>query len=174
MFYKGFENLWRESIFPTLRNLYITVNLFVLRLSFVLVLSRILVVVFTVTRYVTYINSGEKLSAFECGFDPLSKMRSPFSTRFFLLVVLFLIFDVEIALLFPVLRALRAKRSILLLSSVGVFLIILLVGIFHEWNEGALDWIGSWTGKLNLSYWAHNPTMELFPCLELCHDYTIA
>nr|YP_010874765.1 NADH dehydrogenase subunit 3 [Facelina bostoniensis]WGV42887.1 NADH dehydrogenase subunit 3 [Facelina bostoniensis] len=117
--------------------------MFTLSLLFTVVLSAALVVVYAITSYITYSPSSEKLSAFECGFDPLSKMRSPFSTRFFLLVVLFLIFDVEIALLFPVLSALSGKTSILLLSSVGVFLMILLIGMFHEWNEGALDWIGS-------------------------------
>lgn len=121
-----------EGNFPTLRKLLRHVNLFLLRLTFVLVLSVVLIIVYRATAYITNINSGEKLSAFECGFDPLSKMRSPFSTRFFLLVVLFLIFDVEIALLFPVLRALRIDSSILLLVRVGLFLIILLLGMFHE------------------------------------------
>nr|YP_009349237.1 NADH dehydrogenase subunit 3 [Sakuraeolis japonica]APZ75721.1 NADH dehydrogenase subunit 3 [Sakuraeolis japonica] len=114
-----------------------------LSLVFSIFLSGILVVVYSVTSYITYLTSSEKLSAFECGFDPLSKMRSPFSTRFFLLVVLFLIFDVEIALLFPVLSALTGKTSSILLISIGIFLMVLLVGMFHEWNEGALDWISS-------------------------------
>ena len=124
--------------------------MFFLSLIFTVVLALALIVIYAITGYVTYSDSGEKLTAFECGFDPLRKMRSPFSTRFFLLVVLFLIFDVEIALLFPVLSSFRSKISLTLLSRLAVFLIILLIGIFHEWNEGALDWVRSWTGKLNL------------------------
>nr|YP_010032942.1 NADH dehydrogenase subunit 3 [Protaeolidiella atra]QOW38676.1 NADH dehydrogenase subunit 3 [Protaeolidiella atra] len=117
--------------------------MFLLSLAFSIFLSLVLIVVFAITGYITYTSTGEKLSAFECGFDPLSKMRSPFSTRFFLLVVLFLIFDVEIALLFPVLSVMASKTSVILLTSIGSFLMILLIGMFHEWNEGALDWITS-------------------------------
>lgn len=86
--------------------------MFVLTVVFVLCLSSILLLVFLVTRYLNYSHSREKSTPFECGFDPLRKMRSPFSTRFFLLVVLFLVFDVEIALLFPVIRTLSAGISI--------------------------------------------------------------
>nr|QOZ40957.1 NADH dehydrogenase subunit 3 [Berghia stephanieae] len=117
--------------------------MFVITLAFVVVLAGILILVYSLTSYISYTDLGEKLSAFECGFDPLSKMRAPFSTRFFLLVVLFLIFDIEIALLFPVLSAIPSQSSSVLFLSLGVFLLILLVGMFHEWNEGALDWISS-------------------------------
>nr|ABK92250.1 NADH dehydrogenase subunit 3 [Hydatina physis] len=89
------------------------------------------------------ISSLEKNTPFECGFDPLSNMRAPFSTRFFLLVVLFLIFDVEVALLFPVLSVLASSSTVSLMISLFLFLLILLVGMFHEWNEGALDWVSA-------------------------------
>nr|YP_010429304.1 NADH dehydrogenase subunit 3 [Goniobranchus leopardus]USQ67483.1 NADH dehydrogenase subunit 3 [Goniobranchus leopardus] len=117
--------------------------MFILVASFLVVLCIVLIVVFYVTNYVSYSDFGEKLTPFECGFDPLSKMRSPFSTRFFLLVVLFLIFDVEIALLFPVLSMFDSNMSLLTTSALMMFLIILLFGMFHEWNEGALDWFSS-------------------------------
>nr|YP_009250788.1 NADH dehydrogenase subunit 3 [Phyllidia ocellata]AMY15496.1 NADH dehydrogenase subunit 3 [Phyllidia ocellata] len=109
-------------------------------MNFVIILSIALVVVYLMTNYISMIDSSEKLTSFECGFDPLSKMRSPFSTRFFLLVVLFLIFDVEIALLFPVLSMLATNYSFLMMTSLFMFLLILILGMFHEWNEGALDW----------------------------------
>nr|AOQ30895.1 NADH dehydrogenase subunit 3 [Pleurobranchaea sp. TY-2016] len=112
-------------------------------------LSAILIIVYATTSYISYSSLSEKMTPFECGFDPLSKMRSPFSTRFFLLVVLFLVFDVEIALLFPVLSLFTSGISMLLLVSLMLFLVILLIGMFHEWNEGALDWVSSWMGKLN-------------------------
>nr|YP_004222544.1 NADH dehydrogenase subunit 3 [Micromelo undatus]ABK92262.1 NADH dehydrogenase subunit 3 [Micromelo undatus] len=89
------------------------------------------------------VSSFEKNTPFECGFDPLSNMRAPFSTRFFLLVVLFLIFDVEVALLFPILSVLASSSTVPLMISLFLFLVILLVGMFHEWNEGALDWVSA-------------------------------
>nr|YP_009408672.1 NADH dehydrogenase subunit 3 [Elysia timida]ANP26539.1 NADH dehydrogenase subunit 3 [Elysia timida] len=108
---------------------------------FGLVLSTALLVVYSLTYFNIESGMEEKLTPFECGFDPLSKMRTPFSTRFFLLVVLFLIFDVEVALLFPVLSAFYSSSSVNILMVVSAFIAILLFGMFHEWNEGALDWI---------------------------------
>nr|YP_010836952.1 NADH dehydrogenase subunit 3 [Dendronotus frondosus]WGC92345.1 NADH dehydrogenase subunit 3 [Dendronotus frondosus] len=117
--------------------------MFVVTLLVASALSAVFVALSLTIGYTSYSDFGEKLTPFECGFDPLSKMRSPFSARFFLLVVLFLIFDVEIALLFPVLSSLASGNSLLLLSGLATFLMILLVGMFHEWNEGALDWVSS-------------------------------
>nr|AUJ21240.1 NADH dehydrogenase subunit 3 [Hypselodoris bullocki] len=118
-------------------------NMFILMISFTVVLCGALVVVYYVTNYISYSDFSEKLTPFECGFDPLSKMRSPFSVRFFLLVVLFLIFDVEIALLFPVLSIFGTNTLLTSVSAFAFFILILLFGMFHEWNEGALDWLNS-------------------------------
>nr|ANZ03416.1 NADH dehydrogenase subunit 3 [Theodoxus fluviatilis] len=84
----------------------------------------------------------EKSSPFECGFDPMSSSRLPFSFRFFLLAVIFLIFDVEIVLLFPVFVGCFEGMSMSVFWGGFAFLIILIVGLFHEWNEGSLDWVG--------------------------------
>nr|QFG38932.1 NADH dehydrogenase subunit 3 [Austrofusus glans] len=86
------------------------------------------------------ISDREKSSPFECGFDPIKSARLPFSLRFFLLAIIFLIFDVEIVLLFPILVSMISSFSLSLMIGTFIFLIILIVGLFHEWNEGSLDW----------------------------------
>nr|YP_009572224.1 NADH dehydrogenase subunit 3 [Nassarius pullus]AND76379.1 NADH dehydrogenase subunit 3 [Nassarius pullus] len=86
------------------------------------------------------ISDREKNSPFECGFDPIKSARLPFSLRFFLLAIIFLIFDVEIVLLFPVLASMMGNFSFSLMIGTFIFLMILILGLFHEWNEGSLDW----------------------------------
>nr|WNL54439.1 NADH dehydrogenase subunit 3 [Amitermes sp. B MLW-2023a] len=82
----------------------------------------------------------EKSSPFECGFDPKNSARLPFSSRFFLIAVIFMIFDVEIALLLPMPITMLTSniKSWLIISS--VFLLILIIGLYHEWNQGSLEW----------------------------------
>jgi NADH-ubiquinone oxidoreductase chain 3 len=74
----------------------------------------------------------EKASPFECGFDPKNKARIPFSTRFFLLAVIFLVFDIEIVLLMPAPIVLNSLILSSLLIRGFIFLIILLLGLLHE------------------------------------------
>nr|ALO77258.1 NADH deshydrogenase subunit 3 [Mikadonius gracilis] len=83
----------------------------------------------------------EKSSPFECGFDPKSSSRLPFSLHFFLIALIFLIFDVEITILFPLIISLKLSNMIMYFSMLMYFISILLIGVFHEWNQGALDWI---------------------------------
>jgi NADH-quinone oxidoreductase subunit A len=85
------------------------------------------------------IDDAEKLTIYECGFNPFNDSRSEFSIKFYIVAILFLIFDLEISYLFPF------SVSLDLVSNIGVyymllFLLILTVGFFYEWKKGALDW----------------------------------
>nr|YP_010267390.1 NADH dehydrogenase subunit 3 [Neoperla bimaculata]UIF93990.1 NADH dehydrogenase subunit 3 [Neoperla bimaculata] len=82
----------------------------------------------------------EKSSPFECGFDPKNSSRLPFSLRFFLIAVIFLIFDVEIALLLPLILVLPHSNLMIWFYISSLFLIILLAGLYYEWKQGALQW----------------------------------
>nr|YP_009185794.1 NADH dehydrogenase subunit 3 [Atrecus affinis]ALO70363.1 NADH deshydrogenase subunit 3 [Atrecus affinis] len=82
----------------------------------------------------------EKNSPFECGFDPKSSTRLPFSIQFFLIAVIFLIFDVEITLLIPLILIIKYSNLMNYLIITFFFLFILLIGLYHEWNQGALNW----------------------------------
>nr|YP_010360289.1 NADH dehydrogenase subunit 3 [Spirama retorta]UNQ84431.1 NADH dehydrogenase subunit 3 [Spirama retorta] len=82
----------------------------------------------------------EKSSPFECGFDPKSSARIPFSLHFFLITVIFLIFDVEIALIFPIIPLFKMVNFILWTKISFFFLMILIIGLYHEWNQNMLNW----------------------------------
>ena len=81
----------------------------------------------------------EKLSAYECGFEAFSDSRMEFDVRFYLVAILFIIFDFEIAFLFPWAISL-GDIGLLGFSSMMIFLFILTVGFIYEWKKGALDW----------------------------------
>nr|YP_010894852.1 NADH dehydrogenase subunit 3 [Amiota setosa]WJW73365.1 NADH dehydrogenase subunit 3 [Amiota setosa] len=82
----------------------------------------------------------EKSSPFECGFDPKSSSRLPFSIRFFLITIIFLIFDVEIALILPMIIIFKYSNMLIWSMSSITFIMILLIGLYHEWNQGMLNW----------------------------------
>nr|AYN73247.1 NADH dehydrogenase subunit 3 [Pollostacris sp. OR322] len=86
------------------------------------------------------INDREKSSPFECGFDPKSSARMPFSLRFFLIAVIFLIFDVEIALILPIVIIIKSSNILVWTMATMFFIMVLLMGLYHEWNQGALQW----------------------------------
>nr|UMI33276.1 NADH dehydrogenase subunit 3 [Rhagoletis cerasi] len=82
----------------------------------------------------------EKSSPFECGFDPKSSSRLPFSLRFFLITIIFLIFDVEIALILPMILIVKISNIFMWSNTSIIFIIILIIGLYHEWNQGMLNW----------------------------------
>nr|YP_009054337.1 NADH dehydrogenase subunit 3 [Heliconius pachinus]YP_009058610.1 NADH dehydrogenase subunit 3 [Heliconius cydno]AIJ02035.1 NADH dehydrogenase subunit 3 [Heliconius pachinus]AIM46782.1 NADH dehydrogenase subunit 3 [Heliconius cydno] len=82
----------------------------------------------------------EKCSPFECGFDPKSLARIPFSLHFFLITMIFLIFDVEIALIFPIIPTFYLVNFLSWFKISFFFILMLLLGIYHEWNQNMLNW----------------------------------
>nr|YP_006883857.1 NADH dehydrogenase subunit 3 [Quiscalus quiscula]YP_009944024.1 NADH dehydrogenase subunit 3 [Quiscalus mexicanus]AFS65810.1 NADH dehydrogenase subunit 3 [Quiscalus quiscula]QOD95868.1 NADH dehydrogenase subunit 3 [Quiscalus mexicanus]WGC89139.1 NADH dehydrogenase subunit 3 [Quiscalus quiscula]WGC89152.1 NADH dehydrogenase subunit 3 [Quiscalus quiscula]WGC89165.1 NADH dehydrogenase subunit 3 [Quiscalus quiscula] len=83
---------------------------------------------------------SEKLSPYECGFDPLGSARLPFSIRFFLVAILFLLFDLEIALLLPLPWAIQLQSPITTLTWTAVLILLLTLGLVYEWIQGGLEW----------------------------------
>ena len=81
----------------------------------------------------------EKLSAYECGFDAFDDSRMEFDVRFYLVAILFIIFDLEIAFLFPWAISL-GKIGIFGFWSMMIFLAVLTIGFIYEWKKGALEW----------------------------------
>ena len=81
----------------------------------------------------------EKLSAYECGFEAFSDSRIQFDVRFYLVAILFIIFDLEIAFFFSWAISL-GNIGLLGFSSMMIFLFILTIGFIYEWKKGALDW----------------------------------
>nr|YP_010535863.1 NADH dehydrogenase subunit 3 [Anaedus unidentatus]UYB79075.1 NADH dehydrogenase subunit 3 [Anaedus unidentatus] len=82
----------------------------------------------------------EKSSPFECGFDPKSSSRSPFSLHFFLIAIIFLVFDVEITIMFPLIISMKLSNPLMFIVFSLSFIMILIIGLIHEWKQGALNW----------------------------------
>nr|YP_010309697.1 NADH dehydrogenase subunit 3 [Berberomeloe castuo]UMR54814.1 NADH dehydrogenase subunit 3 [Berberomeloe castuo] len=113
-------------------------NLTLMGFIIIMITSLMLVIVSIISKK-SFIDR-EKSSPFECGFDPKSTARLPFSLHFFLIAVIFLIFDVEITLLFPLVISLTTSNLLNYTIVTSIFILILLAGLFHEWNQGALNW----------------------------------
>lgn len=84
-------------------------------------------------------NDSEKLSPYECGFEGEGRVRNEFDVQFYLVAILFIIFDLEVAFLFPWAVSL-GKIGIFGFWSMIVFLSLLTVGFIYEWKRGALEW----------------------------------
>jgi len=98
------------------------------------------IVLFSVSFFLVYQTpDAEKLSSYECGFNPWGDARSKFEVRFYLVAILFIIFDLEITFLFPWIVSI-GKLSFFGFYSIFIFLFILTIGFVYEWVKGALDW----------------------------------
>ena len=82
---------------------------------------------------------AEKLSSYECGFEPFEDSRGKFDVRYYLVAILFIIFDLEIAFLFPWAVSLDVVGGFGFIA-MGIFLALLVVGFIYEWKKGALEW----------------------------------
>ena len=83
--------------------------------------------------------TAEKLSPYECGFEPFEDARMQFDVRYYLIAILFIVFDLEIAFIFPWALVFR-DLGVFGLIEMGVFLSLLLIGFVYVWKKGALEW----------------------------------
>ena len=83
--------------------------------------------------------SGDKLSPYECGFEAFDDARLKFDVRYYLMAILFIVFDLEIAFLFPW-AVVFQDIGVIALIEMAMFLLLLVVGFFYVWKKGALEW----------------------------------
>nr|YP_010233726.1 NADH dehydrogenase subunit 3 [Papilio thoas]QSZ78082.1 NADH dehydrogenase subunit 3 [Papilio thoas] len=115
-------------------------------MNLLFIISIMIILISNILMFLTIILSKksfmdrEKNSPFECGFDPKSSARIPFSLHFFLITVIFLIFDVEIALIFPLIYSFNLTNFFMMMKISFFFILMLLIGLYHEWNQNMLNW----------------------------------
>nr|QWS06007.1 NADH dehydrogenase subunit 3 [Collocalia linchi linchi] len=111
-------------------------------ITFMLLLSLTLSTILTTLNFwlAQITPDSEKLSPYECGFDPLGSARLPFSIRFFLVAILFLLFDLEIALLLPLPWATQLQSPTSTLTWASTIILLLTLGLIYEWSQGGLEW----------------------------------
>nr|YP_010933603.1 NADH dehydrogenase subunit 3 [Ptychadena wadei]WKT09046.1 NADH dehydrogenase subunit 3 [Ptychadena wadei] len=110
-------------------------------LTYFLIAALITIILATITFWLPLISPDmEKLSPYECGFDPIGSARLPYSMRFFLVAILFLLFDLEIVLLLPSPWALHLHSPSTTIFWFTTILILLTLGFLYEWIQGGLEW----------------------------------
>ncbi|MFV9875975.1 MAG: NADH-quinone oxidoreductase subunit A [Rickettsiales endosymbiont of Dermacentor nuttalli] len=126
--------MMNNSIISTEISIYFPVLIF-------LIVAAVLSVIIVVIPHLLAVNKPDanKLSAYECGFDAFSDARKKFDVRFYLVAIIFIIFDLEIAFLFPWAISL-GKIGIFGFWSMIIFLVVLTIGFIYEWKKGALEW----------------------------------
>ncbi len=112
-----------------------------LPIMFFLAIAIVIAVAMVATSYVLARQrpDAEKISSYECGFEPFEDARSKFDVRFYLVAILFIIFDLEVAFLFPWAVSLEEIGGFGFWS-MFIFLVVLTVGFAYEWRKGALEW----------------------------------
>lgn len=113
------------------------INLILALLTNVLLASLLVLIAFWLPQLNIY---AEKVSPYECGFDPVGSARLPFSIKFFLVAITFLLFDLEIALLLPLPWALQTNNLITILIIALLLISLLAASLAYEWTEKGLEW----------------------------------
>nr|ACR55967.1 NADH dehydrogenase subunit 3 [Lichanura trivirgata] len=98
------------------------------------------ITLYTINLYTTTKPDINKLSPYECGFDPLGDARSPISIQFFLVAILFILFDLEIVLLLPIPWSMNTNSPTTTATLTTTILILLTLGLVYEWHQGGLEW----------------------------------
>ena len=115
-----------------------------LSLSIIIVLAFIVAAAMLLITLLTSEKSNkerEKITPFECGFSPVKKSRAPFSLRFFIITLIFLIFDIEVSLVLPMGLLTESTSVTTWIFTVTVVVFILVLGLLHEWKNGVLKWV---------------------------------
>ena len=115
------------------------VDLIVMLIPLISIISSLLIVLNFILAKKEH-TEREKPSPFECGFDPINSARIPFSIQFFLIAVIFLIFDIELTLILPAVINTFSVSLFTISLNLTAFLTILLLGLYIEWKQGALEW----------------------------------
>ena len=113
----------------------------IIRIGTFIIIGGIISIIIILGSYILGIKKKdrEKSSVYECGFIPLEDTRRPFEVRFFLVGILFIIFDLEVSILFPY-SVIYEKVGIEGYVGIMLFLIILTIGLIYEWLKGGLEW----------------------------------
>nr|UZT67496.1 NADH dehydrogenase subunit 3 [Ganaspini sp. ZJUH 20220007] len=112
--------------------------LFMSNILIIIISSIIIILNLIISKKIKF--NRNKLTPFECGFDPLSSMRLPFSIQFFLISIIFLIFDIEISLILPIIFYIKMNFLMNMYLFITI-LLILIFGLYYEWTEGSLNWL---------------------------------
>nr|YP_313701.1 NADH dehydrogenase subunit 3 [Python regius]BAE20008.1 NADH dehydrogenase subunit 3 [Python regius] len=100
----------------------------------------IVIIIYTINSLMIIKPDINKLSPYECGFDPLGDARSPISIQFFLVAILFILFDLEIVLLLPVPWSMNTNPPLTSTALTMTLLSLLTLGLIYEWHQGGLEW----------------------------------
>nr|YP_009470615.1 NADH dehydrogenase subunit 3 [Mycopsylla fici]AVF97048.1 NADH dehydrogenase subunit 3 [Mycopsylla fici] len=114
----------------------------ILILMFMMTMIMILILLLNILPIINIhkIKDREKMTPFECGFDPLSKYRTSFSIQFFLIGIMFLIFDIEIALILPIPVSFYLANFNFWILMIIFIMMTLILGTMIEWKEGSMNW----------------------------------